>query len=85
MNAPSAFQLKTVVPPGGQVAVSVNFMAPNQEGTYTSNWKIKADNGIQFAQVWVKIKVTAFPRPTSPLSDIDSITSLCGDQCPYPS
>lgn len=79
MGAPAGVAINVVVPPGGQVSVTVPFRAPSSAGTYSSYWKIRADNGTLFAQVYVKINVpapTATRRPAATATPIFAITNV---------
>jgi hypothetical protein len=50
--------LATVVQPGQEVEISVNFKAPSKIGEYTSAWQMANANGITFGKaVFVKIVV----------------------------
>ncbi len=50
--------LSTVVQPGQEVEISVNFKAPSKIGEYTSAWQMANANGITFGKaVFVKIVV----------------------------
>lgn len=62
MNAPSAVRINATVAPGGQVTIPVAFRAPSTGGIFNSYWKMRADNGVLFAQVYLKINV---PTPTA--------------------
>ena len=48
MGAPAAQSLAGSVAPGIEVDISVEFTAPNDPGTYVSNWKLRNDSGVVF-------------------------------------
>lgn len=65
MGGPAAVQLTSgTVPSGGTVDVSVNLVAPDDEGTYRGNWKLRDGEDQVFGisstssgEFWVEIKV----------------------------
>lgn len=71
MGAPSTAQLTSgTVNPGQNVDVSVDFKAPDDPGTYRSNWKLRDPSNVVFGienstsgYFWTEIKVAA---PTDP-------------------
>lgn len=55
------------VAPGGEVNLSIEFKAPQQPGTYYSDWQMKDDKGKVFgAKFWMRIIVPA-PVVTTPV------------------
>jgi hypothetical protein len=48
MGAPASQALAGSVAPGIEVDISVEFTAPNDPGTYVSNWKLRNDSGVVF-------------------------------------
>ena len=48
MGAPTGVQFQTEVPPGEEVDLSVPLVAPDEEGTYRSDWKIRSRAGEVF-------------------------------------
>lgn len=63
-------RLRKVVPPGEEVEIAVEMIAPELPGEYQSNWKIQNAQGELFgigpegeSPFWVRIQV--FPRPVS--------------------
>jgi len=86
MGGPSSKALSVNVDPGETADLSVNLTAPASEGTYKGTWKIQADDGEQFGNYWVEIKVGE-PEPDV-LFAVSSV-SFNGDQlkaglgCPY--
>ena len=68
MSAPPSVAIPGTVAPGQVVDVSVDFVAPNTDGTYKSNWRLRDDKGVVFGLTtgnpfWVEIKVVS---PTAP-------------------
>lgn len=59
MGASNSVKLNKYVKPGEQVDFLVDFKAPSKAGTYTSYWRLQADDGSRFAQVFTLIKVAA--------------------------
>jgi len=86
IGGPSSKALTANVDPGETADLSINLTAPASEGTYKGTWKIQADDGEQFGNYWVEIKVGE-PEPDV-LFAISSV-SFNGDQlkaglgCPY--
>lgn len=79
MGAPVGVPINATVPPGGQVTVPVSFRAPTTSGSYISNWRLRADNGVLFAQVNLKINVpapTATSRPAATATPVFTITNV---------
>ena len=83
------------VAPGGQAEFQVDLKAPNEAGTFTGYWKMKADNGVSFAKIWVQIKVnsstvpkkrtaTPIPAPVFTITDYQVTVSQDSilDECP---
>jgi hypothetical protein len=76
MDAPEVVYLGQEVPPGGEVEVAVDLVAPNEAGDYQGNWKLSNAEGYLFGigprgdlPFWVRITViqvaTATPTHTS--------------------
>ena len=91
MKATDAIFLNDYVTPGESGDFSVDMEAPGEAGTHTGYWKIKADNGVSFAKVWVQVEVdqpikkpTAKPTsaPAFTISDIQLAVSQSSDECP---
>lgn len=84
MGGPSSKALSANVDPGETADLSVNLTAPASEGIYKGTWKIQADDGEQFGNYWVEIKVGE-PDVIFAVSSV----SFNGDQlkaglgCPY--
>jgi len=72
MSAPPSVALPGTVAPGQVVDVSVDMIAPNTDGTYKGNWRLRDDKGVIFGLTsgnpfWVEIKVvSATASPTLP-------------------
>ncbi len=76
MNAPAGVAINAVIPPGGQVTIPVSFRAPSSGGSLSSYWKMRADNGALFAQVYLKIYIpapTATSRPVPPAFAVTNV------------
>jgi hypothetical protein len=66
MGAPDSVMLPVEVLPGHSINLSVNFIAPNEIGTYESYWMLQAPDGLLFGvgsfadkPIWIKVKVNA--------------------------
>lgn len=65
LGAPASVPLSGNVEPGQTVEIAVDMVAPQQPGTFQSNWKLRNDTGVLFgigpsgdAAFWVRIMVT---------------------------
>ena len=61
MGGPNSVKLNKYVKPGEQVDLLVDLKAPSKAGTYTGYWRMQADDGSRFAQVFTTIKVSGPP------------------------
>jgi Ig-like domain from next to BRCA1 gene len=84
MGAPDTVNLEQNVDPGETVDVSVNFVAPGSKGDYTSNWKLRSDNGIVFGwgsgatkPFWAEIEVNKLAPTLDPDEPVDFYASYC--------
>jgi Ig-like domain from next to BRCA1 gene len=66
MDAPASVPLNTTVAPGSTVDVSVPFKAPDSDGSYRSDWKLRNASNLVFGtgsdgakSFWVQVKVGA--------------------------
>lgn len=60
LGAPDAVGLPSVVAPGDEVNLSVDFLAPAAAGTYFSRWRLEAPGGVRFGtRPFVEIVVTS--------------------------
>jgi hypothetical protein len=66
MSAPASVPLNTTVAPGSTVDVSVTFQAPESDGSYRSDWKLRNASNLVFGtgsdgtkSFWVQINVGA--------------------------
>jgi hypothetical protein len=66
MGAEASIPMPKEVAPGKEVEISVDMLAPDKAGTYTSFWKLKSPDGKIFGfgsagseAIWVKIEVQA--------------------------
>ncbi len=71
MGAPAAVSLPAHVAPGESVDISVEMTAPQEPGTYQSNWKLRNAGGVIFGigpgeglPFYVRIKVVLIDTPT---------------------
>jgi hypothetical protein len=80
MSGPNSVKLDDYVAPGEKIDILINLKAPSKSGTYTSYWKLQADDGFKFAQVYTQIKVPSatFAVTSAPLSSSPaSYTGKC--------
>ena len=64
MGGPDSVRLDEYVAPGDHTEILVQLTAPSQEGTHTGYWRMKANNGVRFARIFVEIEVESSPTPT---------------------
>lgn len=71
MNAPDSIPLEQSVAPNQSIDISVDMVAPEEPGTYQSNWKLRNANGELFgigpngeSPFWVRIVVVEVDTPT---------------------
>jgi Tol biopolymer transport system component len=58
MDGPQSMALGETVPPGGEVDLSIDLIAPQADGTYQGQWQLVAPDGIPFgAKPYVEIVV----------------------------
>ncbi|MDX1663385.1 MAG: NBR1-Ig-like domain-containing protein [Candidatus Promineifilaceae bacterium] len=83
LGAPDAVPLQQTVEPNETADLSVQFIAPNEIGTFRSNWMLRNDEGELFGipdveVFWVQIQVTIaeVPEPGSVISGI-VFSDLC--------
>jgi len=57
MDGDHSTNLPEAVSPGEKVELSVTLTAPNSEGTFRGDWRVRSDTGVNFARFWVQIKV----------------------------
>jgi hypothetical protein len=48
LRGPHSFPLGEIVPPGGEIELSVNLIAPSEAGTYRGEWQLFAPDGSPF-------------------------------------
>jgi len=61
MGGPNSIKLNKYIAPGEQVDLLVNLKAPSETGTYTGYWRLQAEDGFRFGQVYTTIKVAGAP------------------------
>jgi hypothetical protein len=81
MSGPNSVKLDSYVEPGEKIDVLVNLEAPSKSGTYTGYWKLQADDGSKFFQVYVQIIVPSTPFDVSSI-DITSTPASYTGVCP---
>ena len=68
MSGPDYVKLDDYVAPGEKIDILVDLKSPSKAGTYTGYWKLQANDGFKFAQVYVQIKV---PSATFAVTSVD--------------
>ena len=81
MSGPASVKLSKSVAPNDQIAIQVPLIAPATAGTYTGTWKLQAEDGTQFDQVTVRIKVKS--QAFSVTSVYTNLSSVSPVACPY--
>lgn len=81
MSGPDSVKLDDYVAPGEKTDILVDLKSPAKAGTYTGYWRLQANDGFKFAQVYVQIKV---PSATFAVTSVDltSNPSSYDDTCP---
>ncbi|RPI32812.1 MAG: hypothetical protein EHM70_07935 [Chloroflexota bacterium] len=87
MGDTTSVPLNREVLPGSSVDISVDMVAPEEPGTYQSNWKLQNEAGIVFgigpngdAPFWVRIEVIEPENPTDIPTSIPTMTSTPTEQ-----
>jgi len=57
MGGPTSKNLTQEIRPGETADISVNLTAPSTNGEYKGYWKLESDEGEQFGNYWVQIRV----------------------------
>jgi hypothetical protein len=81
MSEPNSVKLDDYVAPGERIDVLVDLESPSKPGNYTGYWKLQADDGTNFAQVYVRIIVPSAPFAVSSVVITSSPSSYSG-VCP---
>ena len=68
MSGPDYVKLDDYVAPGEKIDILVDLKSPSKAGTFTGYWKLQANDGFKFAQVYVQIKV---PSTTFAVTSVD--------------
>jgi hypothetical protein len=81
MSGPKSMDLDEYIKPGEYVDIVIDLEAPSEGGTYTGYWKLQSDDGDNFAQVYVTIKVVDTFAVTSVSLDADpnDFSGACPD------
>lgn len=86
MSAPAAVDFKTDVRPGETVDLSVELVAPSNQGSYKGYWMLRDDGGKQFGlgsdakqSFWVSIRVSGYKSDNVPTAiyPYDFTAGLC--------
>lgn len=81
MSAPASINLARSITPGQEVTIEVPMKAPSSPGTYTGFWRMHAEDGEKFSQVFVRIQTR------SPLFAVTGVRhnlkGVSPETCPY--
>jgi hypothetical protein len=81
MDGPASVKFSKSVVPDDQLKIEVPLKAPETAGTYNATWKLQAEDGTQFGQVTIRIKVK------SPVFSVTSVytnlSNVSPGACPY--
>jgi len=81
MSGPDYVKLDDYVAPGEKTDILVDLKAPLKPGTYTGYWKLQANDGFKFAQVYVQIKVPSASFAVTSV-DLSSTPASYDGACP---
>lgn len=77
MGGTASKNLTGNVAPGQSVTLSVSLTAPSSAGTYKGIWNLQGDDGVNFANFWVQIKVPS-ATATAPFAVTSVVLSAVG-------
>ncbi len=78
MSGPSSKNFSGNFAPGETMDISVPLKAPGSAGTYTGYWKLQGDDGVNFGQLYVLIKVEGAAGPVTKTVTLNAISSESG-------
>lgn len=81
MHGPNSVKLNKSIAPGEQVDFLVDLKAPSESGTYRGYWRLQAEDGSRFSQVFTQIKVAGAPFAVTSVKLSASPASFSGE-CP---
>jgi hypothetical protein len=81
MGGAASVKFSKTVTPNDQITVQVSLIAPTTTGTYSATWKLQAENGTQFGQVTVRIKVKSQAFAVTGL--YTNLVNVSPAACPY--
>ena len=84
MGGPASVKFSKSVAPNDQITIQVSLKAPATTGTYSATWKLQAEDGTQFGQVTVRIKVKS--QAFAVTSVFTNLSNVSPEHCPstYP-
>ncbi|MDP2965829.1 MAG: NBR1-Ig-like domain-containing protein [Pelolinea sp.] len=81
MGGPASVKFSKSVAPNDQITIQVSLKAPATTGTYSATWKLQAEDGTQFDQVTVRIKVKS--QAFAVTSVFTNLSNVSPEHCPY--
>jgi hypothetical protein len=81
MGGPASKALTASVAPGETLTLSLPLTAPSSSGTYKGIWNLQDDNGKNFANFWVQIKIPSTTFSVTGVSLSADHTNISG-ACP---
>jgi len=82
MGGPATKNLTASVAPGGTVDIAISLTAPSSAGTYKGIWNLQGDNGVNFANFWVQIKVATEPFAVTGVT-LSAVNGDTSNTCPH--
>jgi hypothetical protein len=81
MGGPASVKFSKSAAPNDQITIQVSLKAPIATGTYSATWKLQAEDGTQFGQVTVRIKVKSQAFAVTGL--YTNLANVSPTACPY--
>ena len=81
MGGPASVKFSKSVAPNDQITVAVPLKAPAKSGTFKGIWNLMADDGTQFGQIFVLIKVKSQAFAVTSVST--NLSNVSPAACPY--
>ena len=78
MGGSASKNLTSSIAPGQSVSLSVSLTAPSSAGTYKGVWNLQGDDGVNFANFWVQIKVPGATAASFAVTSV-ALTAVGGD------
>ena len=81
MGAPASVKFSKSVAPNDQITIAVPLKTPAKSGTFKGIWNLMADDGTQFGQIFVLIKVKSQAFAVTSVST--NLSNVSPAACPY--